>query len=138
MAVHKKGSMKTLTATVLTPTLNLIEWFDRLFRPVPPQKPAAEEEIFPIFENEPRAVVREIEEREAATQPQAPKSSAPEILAPRGICIGKSVKFLRRQWRKYPHHLYLSAKVVGYSWDDPKILLLSRNNGDPFRRQFCS
>ena len=149
--------MKTLNAVLLVPVLNLIEWFDRLFRPVRPQKPASsEEEIFPIFENEPRAVVREVEERtepppddglvmEERTlfrpiphkggiafevsedfEPVFTHKSESEIKAPLGFCLRKSVLFRTKSGK------YLSAKVVG---GEGEFLVLSRKNGPLFRRR---
>lgn len=85
-----------------------------------------------IFENDARETVREIEERERVVDVvvEIPEESAefvsiPEIHAPLGICLRKSVMF---RTHRGP---YLAAKVVGY---DDGELILSRNGGPRFRR----
>ncbi len=117
--------MKTLTASFVW-LFNIIEFFDRLFRPTPKPTPTPEPETFPTFENDARKTVREIEEREPE-----PPSTEPEVRAPKGIALHKSVHFRTRRG------LYLSAKVVGYSWEDDRLLALSRNGGPVFFRRFC-
>ena len=100
-------------------------------------------EIFPQFENDNREIIKELSERELVVE--IPEESeefmpvfendtgnhSPEIRAPKGIALRKSVQFRTNRG------LYLSAKVVGYSWEDPNLLVLSRNGGPLFRRRFC-
>jgi hypothetical protein len=117
--------MKTLAVPFIW-FLNLIEMLDRLFRPAKPtpvEKPT--EEIAPIFENNARETVREIEERQATPPPES------EILAPRGVCLRKSVLFRTRRGT------FLSAKVVGSSLEDGRLVALSRNGGPVFFRRLC-
>ncbi len=109
----------------------LIIWsaiLEFLFRPFhhPAPKPTPETETFPVFENDARETVHEIEERKP--EPPAPE---PEVRAPNGIALRKSVLFRTRTG------LYLSAKVVGYSWEDDRLLALQRNGGPVFFRRFC-
>jgi len=104
--------------------------FVRKHKPTP--APAQEEEIIPIFENDAREIVREIEERKPPTAEAtdiALMFVGPEIKAPLGICLRKSVQFRTRRGE------YMSAKVVGSDGED---LLLSRNNGPTFRRSLLS
>lgn len=111
--------------------LNIIAFFDNLFRrPAPP--------LFPHFENDARETMREIEERTPVVE--IPEKSeefmpvffndtrqhSPEIRAPQGIALRKSVQFRTHRGE------YRSAKVVG--WDGDGSLVLSRNNGPRFRR----
>ncbi len=130
--------MKTLTNPFVF-LLNIIEFFDRLFRRRAPQ----EVETFPQFENDNRELIKKLSEREPVVE--VPEESeefmpvfendarqhSPEIRAPKGIALQKSIQFLTRRG------IYLSAKVVGYSWEDPRTLILSRNGGPLFRRRLC-
>ncbi len=132
--------------------LNLIEFFDRLFRPAP--KPTLKSEIFPTFENDNRELIRELAEREPRMvmkettkfrpishgdkiafevsdefEPvflNTPRNHSPEIRAPKGAALRKSVLFRTNRGE------YMSAKVVG--WESDGALILSRKNGPPFRR----
>lgn len=114
--------------------------FIRRHRSTPPQQEA---ETSPQFENDPKETVRELEERTPIME--VPDKSeefmpvflndtgnhSPEVRAPKGIALRKSVQFRTNR------SLYLTAKVVGYSWEDPSVLLLSRNGGLLFRRRLC-
>lgn len=124
--------MKTLTAPFVL-LLNIIEFLDRLFhpfhRPGPPVLPA--ETPSEIFEEDSKEVVRDLTEN-APAEPSAepPPRNESEIDAPNGICLRKSIHFRTRAGG------LLSAKVMGYSWeDDGHFLVLSRNGGPLFRRR---
>jgi len=104
--------------------------FVRKHKPTP--APAPEAEIMPIFENDAREIVREIEENEKSENPEEVNCIAepmPQLKAPRGICLRKPVQFRTRRGG------YMSAKVVGHDGTD---LILSRNNGPMFRRSLLS
>jgi len=104
--------------------------FVRKHKPTP--APAQEEEIIPIFENDAREIVREIEERDNESEEAnclAVAEPMPQLKTGRGICLRKSVLFRTQSGR------YLSAKVVGHDGTD---LILSRNNGPMFRRSLLS
>lgn len=117
------------TKALVHPLLAVLSSFiEFIFKPYVRQpRPSAPQAETPteIFENDARETVREIEER----KPEPP--SSPEIVAERGICLHKSVKFRTRAGN------LCSAKVMGYSWEDPTVLLLSRNGGPLFKRRLC-
>lgn len=101
--------------------------FIRRHRPSTPEAEAPTE----IFEEDSREVVRDLTENAPAEPAAEPPRSESEILAPNGICLRKSVKFRTKAGN------LLSAKVMGYSFEDPTILLLSRNGGPLFKRRLC-
>ena len=109
--------MKTIAAVLIVPFLNILAFFDNLFRR--PAPPLFKTETFPVFENDAQETVREIMARESVSPP-------PAVQAPKGIALRKSVMFRAHSGA------YRSAKVVG--WDADGALILSRKNGPPFRR----
>lgn len=113
---------------------NIIEFFDRLFRHAPrPSVPQAEAPT-EIFEEDSKEVVRDLTEDAppAEPAPELPPRQESEIVAPNGICLRKSVYYRTRAG------CLLSAKVMGYSWEDDRhFLVLSRNGGPLFKRRLC-
>mgnify|MGYP001559801740 CR=1 FL=1 len=95
-----------------------------------------ETESFPQFENNARETVRELSEREPVVEiPEEfmpvflnePRNHSPEVRAPKGVALRKSVLFRTHRGE------YMSAKVVG--WENDGALILSRKNGPPFCRR---
>lgn len=104
--------------TQLHPFLSVwVMFLELLFRPFRQNRP--ETELMPIMENDNRELIKLTE--------CEPVAEIPEIWAPKGIALRKSVMFLARSGK------YRSAKVVG--WEADGSLILSRKNGPPFRRR---
>ena len=126
--------MNTTNTVRFNPLLVLSAFIEFIFKPfIRRHRSTAtpiEAEIIPVFENDARETVRELVEGEATTsepdEHKTERSGEPEVKAPLGICLRKSVLFRTNRGE------YRSAKVVGYDGED---LILSRKNGPRFRRR---